>query len=586
MSDTMMSSSGAIAVRRMFLGLGGVLSAIVFGLFLLPYLLPASIEKMIVSNLLEKAFQRPIIISGDATFSVLPNIQLSAGNVVVPAGENTDQPVLVDIASLKLDVGALALLSNRLDINQLSIDQPIFRFNRDNEGKVNWATDQTSGSGGALSKPDFDWGWWHELQIGDVHLSGGRLIFDDRLSHRKITGENLNLRANISHVTGADDGLSVEGGMDVNGEPVRLQLDFGSMKRFLSGMRMPVVAEVSAVPLSVRYQGTMAKRQYIVTEGQVSVDTPSVGRVEDWLGQVFAKPVKGGLVWKFRVFANGNRTAFEDIRLDMGGGRYAGELSLDAGTDGYTLDGSMTATILDLGAMSNVLSGIWWLDGVSGNLRLKWAQGLYDDLRFGEGELAVALLPDKRQIELDLIRIALYGGRASGFVKIVKGEGMTSVDANVEINRINSGDFLIGLRASTPLMGDANIRLGLFSVGSSAKEMLAALRGRGEFNIMRGAVRNAELVEHLRVADRDALGFSQLIGSFSIEQGILEGRDLLLKSKHLSLVGDGLIDLSSGEVDIHLQSLSRIKQSDGEGGQNVQPFRMQGSLAEIEILDE
>ncbi len=586
MTDTMMSSSGAIAVRRMLFGLGGILSSIVLGLFLLPYLLPASVEKSIVSSVLEKAFQRPVIISGDVAFSVLPNILLSANNIVVPAAENTELPVLVDIASLQLEVGAVPLLSNVLDISRLSIDQPVFRFSRDQQGRTNWQAYQAANPVRAIRKPDFDWGWWHDLKIGDVRLNDGRLVFDDRLLRHKITGQNLVLRASISRITGADDGLSVDGGMDINGEAVRLQLDLGSMKRFLSGGRMPVIAELSAVPLTVRYQGTMAKRQYVVTEGQVSVDTPSVKRVEDWLGRVFARPVSGGLDWKFRFFANGNRTAFDDIRLEMGNGRYSGNLRLDAGSSGYRMDGVVSATNMDFGALSNVFSGIGWLDGVAGGVRLGWRKASFGDLKFDEGELRIALLPEKQRIELDLIRMAMYGGRASGLVKIVKREGMTSIDANVEVSRINSGNLLAGLRASASLMGDANIRLGLFSVGSSTEEMLAALRGNGEFNIIQGAVKSASLAEHLRVANRDALGFSQLIGSFSIDRGIVEGRDLLLKAEQLSLVGDGLVDLSSGEVNIHLQSLSRAREGSGKNIQKVRPFRMQGTLAEIEIFEE
>ena len=586
MGDTMMSPSGTVAIRRMFFGLGGLVTAIVFGLFLFPYLLPASVEKSFVSGALENVFQRPVIISGDASFSLLPKVRLSAESIVIHADENGDRPVLFDIASLHLQAGALALLSNTLAIDRLSIDRPILRLNRDRAGKVNWISAQSSPASGALKKPDYDWGWWHDFRIGDVHLNGGRFIFDDRLLGRRISGDNANLRAMISPVTGANDGLSIDGGMEVNGEPVRLRLDLGSMKKFLSGGRMPVVAEISAVPLNIRYQGTMANRQYIVTEGQVSVDAPSINRLEDWLGQIFSSPLNGGLIWKSRFFTNGNRTAFEDMRLDMGDGRYSGNLRLDAGIDGYKLEGAIIATELNLGALSTMIPGFRSFDGVGGGLHLEWGRGSYGDLQFGKGELSVALIPKKQRISLDLARMTLYDGRASGQISIARGEGMTSLDASFDLSRVNAGDLLEALRASTPITGDANVRLGLFSVGRDTKEMLAALRGQGEFNIVRGTVTNADLTEHLRIANREALEFSQLIGSFSINQGVIEGRDLLLKAPHLSLIGDGAVDLSRGEIDIHLQSLLRAKGGDGGDVQKIRPFRLRGTLGKIEIEAE
>jgi AsmA protein len=586
MDDTVISPSGAITVRRVFLGLGGLVCTLLLGLFLLPYVLPGSVEKILVSKALEKVLQRPVNINGEASFSLVPSIQLLASEIVVPAANDNTQPVLVDMASLHLEAGTVALLSSTLAIDRLIIDEPVLRLNRGADGQANWQPAKGSTVGGNLAKPDYSWGWWHDFRIGDVRLTNGRLVFNDRLLRRSLIGENANLQARISDVTGANDGLSINGGMDVNGEPVRLRLDLGSMKQLLSGGRMPVVAEISAVPLTMRYQGTMANRQYLVSQGQMSVDAPSAQRLENWLGQIFAEPMVGGLHWKSRIFANGNRTTFDEMRLEMGAGRYAGNLHLETVIGGRKLNGTLLATNLELGSLSNMLPGVMLLQNLTANLRLEWQQLSYGGMQFGKGEMKVALSPKNRRLTLDLTRMALYGGRASGEVKIARGEGMTSLDANFEVTRVSSGDLLQVWHASAPLTGVTSVRLGLFSVGSSAEEMLAALRGKGEFNIVRGTVVNAGLADHLRVADREALGFSQMIGSFEIDQGIIEGRDLLLKSQNLSLVGDGVVDLSRGEIDIHLQSLSRKKNANGEDVPEVHPFRLQGNMAEIEIINE
>jgi len=589
MGDTLTSPSGAVTGRRVIVFLGASVATLVFFLFLTPYILPASVEKSIIETAFEKVLQRRVAISGDAAFTILPTLKVSADNIVIPGGGKGEAPVLMDIAVFSLEASTLSLLRNTISIHELTIDQPVLRLSRDDKGRSNWQgpdpQDDGSSKTGVVT-PDYDWGWWRDLQIGTVRLTNGRFVINSRMSSRQIKGEGANLEARVSNVTGSEDGVSIAGSVQVNGEPVKIRFDLGSVSRFLLGGRVPLIGNISAAPLSLRYQGVAAKRQYLVTEGLMSVDASELSRLGTWLGANFSTETSGGLHWKARVIANGNRTAFQDMHLDVGESRLAGNAQLNAATDGRTLEAHIQAENLNLTSLPGILPSVSWFEGLAGSVQLKWKKGSYRDLHFGDGAFSVDMAPKKHRLVIELSRMKLYGGRANGSVKIAKGEGMTSVDANFELMRVNSEELFGGLQGVSPLAGKANLSLDVFSVGSSRREILAALRGRGEFNITQGSLVSPDLAGHLRVADDQKLSFTQLIGSFSVEQGIVEGRDLLLKAPNLSLIGDGIIDLSQGFLDIHLQSLSRRMSDDGKKIPTVRPFRLRGPLAAYEIISE
>jgi AsmA protein len=584
MGDTMMSPTGAVTARRVLLGLSASIITLVFGLFLSPYLLPGSVEKSLVRSVLAAAINRPVQISGETSLTILPSVRLAAQNIVISDDRDSDQPELADIASLRLELDTAALFSNFLTIKQLLIDRPIVRLHRNMDGKPNWQWSLEASNAPVLSEPDFDWGWWRGLELEDIQIRDGRLTYDDRSSGRRIVGKNANFTAKMSNVTGAEDGLSLHGDIDINDEAVTVRLDTGSLQRLMTGGRLPIDLEVSSRTANVRYQGAMAKRQHLVTQGRVSVDVPNIARMERWIGQFFSEPIIGGLKWTSNISLNADRTVLKDMKLVMDDGEYFGSLVFDDGRNGVILDGDIVATRLDASPLKSLLADKRWLGGIAGTLRLKWGQLVFGGTQFGKGYLTAQFQPLRRRVILTLNELSAYGGTARGTAKISNREGMTSLDVNLEMSRVNAGPLLKGWYASPVLTGRSDFKLGLFSVGSSRSELLAALRGVGEFNVVQGAVFNPGLTKLADEEDLQTLDFSQLIGSFSIDQGIVRGRDLLLKAGQMSLIGDGEIDLSRNHVDFHMQSLLRSQKEGDDGALTVQPFRIRGDLTNVEVL--
>ncbi len=584
MGDINYYNSSPKLLRRLLIGLCGIALSIFVLLFAFPYLVPHSVEKTVIEKALSYVLGRPAKIMGSASFQILPSIHITATKVVVSGATlqgPVDRSALMDIEALDLELGSLALLADEIEIIRLHIQAPQIRLIRDTNGTENW--NPAIPFGGSVKKPDLDWGWWKDMQIGDVHLTNGRVLYSDDLRGRQIEGKNLNLKAFISSATGAGKGISITGSADVNGEPVQTQIDIGAVEKLLTGGRLPIVATLSSAFGSMSYQGAIAKRQYLVSDGRFTIEAPDISRLEIWLGPVFDGPVNGGLKITGRLNENGSRLAINDLSITAGQNQLDGRVLIAVGSKGRRIDGDFTTPFLELAPFLSYVSPNGWFRPLQGTLKLNWARVAYGGVTSGTGEIVISLVKEPRRVDLTIPRVELFGGTGRADVRIGMGEGMTSFNAKLELNRIQTETLLTNHGGQTKIAGQGDLRLNLFSVGGTAAELLGALRGNGEFNVLAGQLHNEVLAEYLLKGSPGYLDFTQLIGSFAVNQGIIEGSDLLLKAPSLSLVGDGIIDLAQGFVDVRLQSLTARKSVEDDESFHVQPFRISGTLGELEI---
>ncbi|NQV99768.1 MAG: AsmA family protein [Rhodospirillales bacterium] len=575
-------------LRRLLLGGTGVVLFFGIVIFASPYVVPQSIANTTIEKGLSYVLGRPVRINGPSSFTLLPSLSVRAANVVVlgggPGQPDPERPVLADIDLLDLELGTFALLADKIQLTRLHISTPQIRLVRDGDGAGNWQ--DVINAAPVAAKPDLAWGWWQDMQIGDVQVTNGRFLFSDVAQGRKISGDNLNLRAYISNATGAGKGISVKGSARVNGEPVEVLVDLGAVEKLLAGSRLPLVAKLSSAFGQIAYQGAIAKRQYLVSDGRFSIEAPDIGRLEKWLGRIFDVAIAGALKITGRLTDNGSRFAMEDLTFLAGKSQVKGKVLIVDGIQGPHISADLYASDFDLAPFLSFSFSQAWPKSLNGSIKFNWQKISYGAVETGPGQIAIALKLNPQRIEMTLPTIELFGGQGRAEMQLATGEGMTSFKGQMQLIRINSALLLENFQDRAMISGDGDLSLDLFSVGSNFGELLAALRGNGNFNVLAGQVHDEVLAEYLIKGSPGSLPFTQLIGSFSVNQGIVKGSDLLLKSPDLSLVGDGAIDLARGAVDIRLQSLISETTKKGEEYKTIRPFRISGTVGQLAINPE
>jgi len=580
------SPGSAPLIRRLLIALIGVFALGLSVLYVLPYVTPAAVDRSIIEGFLGRAIGRPVQVAGDASYSLFPRFRVSANNIVVPSYSAGEAPEFTDVGALEFSLDSVALLFNEIKVLSLSITDPTVRFHRDEKGRVNWLGQEEHKRPADQPfswLPDHDWGWWNDLEFGEFKISNARVLYVDRQSGRMISGRDGHFR--IEAVASAESvpGLRFVGSLNVNGEPVEISIESGPLTRFLSGARTPVFAEISAAPARVRYHGSAAKRQYLVSEGELDIEAPELRGLEAWLGPIFPSHVGGGLKATGALIANGNRVSAENVRIDIGDSEAVGRLDVAIAPSGARADGHLKISTLNLGALpAKGLSDLWpvWLGG---QVRVEWSELTFDGLELGDGEVVLRSSRGRNDLSLSVSRLSLFGGEAQGKFTIERSEGMASLDLRANLANVEIGALLGRLWHQPVIEGRTDLDLRIFSVGSTPAELVAAMRGEGRFNVNGGTLHDIGFVGYLTDHVEDRLPFEQLVGSFVIESGVLSGDDFLLSGEPLSLVGTTRIDLADGSVDADLQTLQSSKRKEGR---TIKPFRIAGTVSDMEVYLE
>jgi len=116
--------------------------------------------------------------------------------------------------------------------------------------------------------------------------------------------------------------------------------------------------------------------------------------------------------------------------------------------------------------------------------------------------------------------------------------------------------------------GKFNFTANLRDKGENLQQLLENLQGTGQFNLQNGAVEGTNIEYFLdqalsflankpapaKPAGPSQTPFTSLAGSFTINRGVLQNKDLKLVSNHILVNGNGRIDLSNQSIHSELEA--------------------------------
>ena len=573
-------------MRRLLIALPIVIIVLALIVVAGPKVLPQTSVNNMAAGLIEDALGHPVVIAGNADLAFFPTFRLHAQGVSarLVKGGGKDTPALFDIGELTVEVDAVSLLYNRVRINLVRLGNPVVRLHVDADGQANWQPRDPADAPAPKVHLDRDWGWWNEFDLAQVELSGGRLLVVDRTRNWRLEAERIGLKSSKPVNTTSGPGFALAGSARVNDEPMSLRIETGAISKALAGGRIPVVLDLQGAVGGIRYQGGAAKRQVVVSEGAITVQIPDFPRFQRWLGRGRAAQASGGRVAaSARLEVSGDRMTLADIDLDWPGGTGRGEIAASLKSDGtLAVDGDMRIDTLDISGLGGetALAGAaaFLPEKLVGRVKVNWRKFVRAGLSAGAGRALISFTTGAERWAIDAESDQIYGGRGRARIRWGMAEGMASLKAGFNLARVDAGALLAGLAGNSPIKGTASVRFDLFSVGGTSSEMLAALGGEGEFNVVSGTLLDPGIVRRLSDGT-DPMPFSQLFGSFRVGQGIARTEDLLLRTAGMNLVGAGDVDLAEAYDNIELSSVAR--QSVSSDRPAIHPFRIEGPISTL-----
>ncbi len=559
-------------------------------LMLLPFLVPLSVYKDRVEAELSAAIGRPVRIEGPLKLTVFPDLGIRAEQVVVANVNGGQAPYLAQADDIRVAASFRALFAGRIEVSQIVVDHPDFRFEVDAAGHPNWniAPVQARRSG-LLDRM--------KTSVAEVKLAGGTARYEDARSNTREDVQNLDATLDWFGPT-----LALEGELTDGGERIAFVAKAADPTALVNTRASHVDLSLTSDLVQASFKGALTLNG--PASGALKFDTPSLRKLAAWRGR--GLPNVGGL-GPLSIQAKFDRSntgyALTDLKLALDDTSATGTLTIDnsQGTsllkgvlalDGFDVDPYM----LPPGKKPSTRADAW--DTAPFDLSLLT---LFDaDLKLDIGKLNIrsltlqhAKLPVTVKagvLDTRFEQLAIYGGNGTMDLHVDASQPTPSFHTRLNVHHFAAQPLLAGMLGVTGLEGTGVLALDVTARGNSAAALMKNLWGRGNIALDAGAIKGADLelagrATHLGSSDpalakTASMRFSTLRGSFTLAHGELRNEDFGLSNPIVEMLGGGTIDLGARKLDFAFRPRARLEYDDrpmNTISDFSEPFRLSGS---------
>jgi len=580
------------------------LFVVAFGLVIGALLLmPGGKLAAILAEQVKAETGRELTLTGNVNLSFWPVLGMETGPVTFENASWAGSEPMLSADSLAVGVDAAALLNGDLKIRRVIADNPVLRLEL-SDGRGNWelaaaapqpATEAGSGAsgggggGGSSIAPSNT--AQSAVTLDHLDLSNARLVYIEN-GTTKFDFSNVDLSASWPEATAP---LIMEAKMGVPGGKVRVDLKIPDLPAYASGAVTPLKLALTAPGGEVGFDGrvnlagemdgklevkTKNTKRMLAAFGQDGVGVPlGMGRVADVTAQM--------------TYTSDGRISLRDMVAALDHNRLTGEADIEisdppkitARLDGGDIDlsrynkasgssgggsGSGGSGSGGAGSAATTSSG-WSKDPIdasalalaNGEIRLTADSIAVPDLTLGPSDLTLSL--DRSRAVLRMAPATLFSGKLRGQVVANNRNGL-SVGGKLKAKNIDLQQALSALGGIERLSGTGSGSFEFLGVGQSEDQIMRSLSGKGNLKVGKGVIAGVDL-DRLMGRGKGAGGttvFNSLKASYTIDQGILTNKDLLMSLDNFRADGKGKVNIGARTIN-YLFTPTALRANSGQG---------------------
>lgn len=193
-------------------------------------------------------------------------------------------------------------------------------------------------------------------------------------------------------------------------------------------------------------------------------------------------------------------------------------------------------------------------------------------------DVTLKLKADKGLIDLDPLSMKLYQGEFAGSVQLDARQDVPAIKVKESLKGVQINPLMVDVLEMDFVEGAAEIVADITARGNSVAAFKKALNGTARVLVKDGAVKGVNLPAQIRKAHAvikrqpipeetgpNKTEFSELSGSFKIENGVVSNNDLSVGAPLLRVTGAGKADLNTEMVDylVHTKLVKTLDVQDG-----------------------
>ena len=580
----------------------GVVVIVVAALIAAPMLIPSSVYKERVVAIVKSQTGRDLKIGGDVGLSFFPRLAVKVEDVSLSNAPWAKEPEMVSMREMRAALKILPLFKGEVEIDRFSLVDPVIHLEVKADGTPNWrfetaaaapaqtAPSSTSG-GGASGASSIK-----QIRLGDVSIVNGSATYRNAKTGASLAFEAIDLDLSLPSL---DDPFEAEGSLVWNSEPLKLTLTAERPRALTTGGETPVAFSLSSSRIDASYKGTMRPLEGLRFAGDVKLDVASVRALSAWLGHPL--PAGGGfgpLAIEGHASGDSGNYAFSNAKVGFDGMNATGDLKLattgarplikgklavdriDANT--YLASGGAASTPAAVGNGASGGGGGWSDDPIDlsglraadADITLSAGELLVKKIRIGQS--ALTLRVNNGVMTANLTKLALYDGTGAGMLSLDGSERVARAKASFAISGVSAEPLLTDAADFTRLQGKTALNFAVETAGTSQRQMVGALGGKGEVKFTNGAIKGVNIAQLARsVLNGPTSGwqsggsqdtdFSELGGTFTIDHGILTNNDLKMLSPLIRVTGAGTVTLPDRTLNYRIEP-KLVATLEGQGG--------------------
>ena len=359
------------------------------------------------------------------------------------------------------------------------------------------------------------------------------------------------------------------------------------------------------------YNGDVSLNDGVSLGGTLNLDVPSMRAAAQTTGtelppSTAAGPTFGPLSVTGQVSGTADKLAFSNANINFDALSGQGNFDVDLARNVPLANATLDMAAIDLRpymppktAQASTNQGVppWstdpidvsFLKTVDFNFKVTTPSIVTQSVTLGQSQANATLRSGV--LTADIPNVSLYGGlgRINAVVDGSRSTPRVSLEAGLA--DLNSNELLTSVASFTKLMGDGGTTLKLSGSGNSQAEIMSSLSGGGDFAVKNGQIAGIDLSQFLSgleqslqtralpagIGDSYATKFNDIVGLFTIQNGVVGVDDFSLSGLGVLADGSGQIDLGRQNIDFRLRP-RLTSESAGSLGSSGIPLKFTGSF--------
>jgi AsmA protein len=552
--------TGPVGIRRLGVGVIGLVIAGLGAVLILPFLMPAETVREAVKAEIRAVTGLDPVLRGGASVSLFPTGRVRFDDMSLD-DSRTGAPALTAehvVARLRF----FPFLIGRIEIADISLVRPTIAIVFNADRSSNWSGHIEALARNLQREPG------RATSFSEIRIEDGTIVLRDETDKIVETLSRVEFALAWPSISRSFAGT---GDFDWRNERIVASMSFTDFAAALKGDRSGLKVRLTGAPFKLAFDGYISHRPTLKMEGTLAADAASLRDTLRWAGQ--QPPPRGGF-GPFALKAQANVVAatigFSNAHVELDGNTGEGVLTLDGR---HALQGTLAAEGLDLTPYTSsvrLLTGgeHGWdsepitpqgLEGFDIDLRLSAARVTIASAQLGRTAVATTLRGGHFTVAIG--ESEAFGGLVKGTVTMAKATTGAELKAQLQFSDVDLEHCLGELFGIRRLEGKGNLAFAVESSGGSVYELTKALNGTATLVSRKGAIAGFNIEQLLRRIERSPLSggrelrvgktpFEMLTVKLNLVDGIANVEDVRMESAVVGLGLSGSASIPARELDL------------------------------------